>query len=244
MRYNIKLSAYRMAAQRNSMKCIVSRDENDKKIITLAGDDNPDAMEMTQEYLLAYMRQNHLDTIGRNKLSALENGDHKAFYGMTLSQWSAFCDVFGVSFEYLTGQEPYKTPTIKALCEITGLSAPAAGLLQEWNQDKPDRISNLDALINQPDFVKVLEYMTALKATAKFSADNYYRRKNFDKVNQALAKRLTGYQPPEPDEITEKMNSTLVELARKSDIHEIGRTMENIMDMFYVKAIDQEYSRG
>lgn len=150
---------------------------------------------------------------------------------------------FKCSADFLLGKINAKNYKTADICKLTGLSQSAAGLLQEWNQDNPDWISNLDTLIKEPDFIKVLEYMSALKATAKFSADNYYRRKNFDKVNQALAERLTGYQTPEPDEITEKMNSTLVELARKSDIHEIGRIMENIMDIFYVKAIDKEYSR-
>lgn len=154
-----------------------------------------------------------------------------------------YCRYFKCSANYLMGYIGQPTQKTTDICKETGLSQSAAELLQTWNKNNPDWISNLDTLINQPEFIKVLEYMSALRATAKFSADNYYRRKNFDKVNQALAERLTGYQPPEPDETTEKMNSTLVDLARKSDIHEIGRIMENIMDMFYVKAIDKEYSR-
>lgn len=244
MEYNIELSAERMRKERESMKCIVSRDENDSEIVTIAGDNNPNATTMTQGNLLTYMRQKQMDSVGRNKLSALENGDHKAFKSMTLSQWMAFSDVFGKSVDYLTGKEPYKTPTIRALCDVTGLSIPAAELLQEWKKDNPDWISHIDAIIKEPDFTNILKYMTALKGTAEFSADNYYRKKNFDEINNHLMQRLPGYKPPEMDDTTEKMHGVLVDLARKSDIHEIGRTMENIMDILYVRMIDEAFTRS
>ena len=98
-------------------------------------DDSPDNMPFTQSMLLDYLRQTDRPHFGRNTLSKLENGDPAAFNGVTLNQWFALCEVFGVSLGWLLGEYD-KADTIDGLWihTKTGLTGKAIKVLTEWHR--------------------------------------------------------------------------------------------------------------
>lgn len=176
MKYNIKLAAERIRKERESMRCRITRDRNDNKIVELVTDQEKKKKSclMTQGNLLIYMRQLGMDTVGRNKLSLLENGDETAFYSLSINQWKDLAQVFNKTIDYITGKEPYPTPTIKDICLLTGLSVPAAELLEQWNYDGLSAlIGCLSALITDKHFKNCLNDVGKLQELYSAKSGNF-----------------------------------------------------------------------
>lgn len=83
-----------------------------------------------------------------------------------------YCDFFDCSADYLMGYIDYPTHSTTNICQDTGLSAPAAGLLQTWNQDKPRYIEIISDLLINPVTTEILNKFIDLYAISDIEKSN------------------------------------------------------------------------
>lgn len=121
----------------------------------------------SQEKLIAMLSDKA--PIGRNTLSAIENGNAKHF---ELSLLTGLCEIFGCEVGYLLCEYDCKTRVSSDVQTITGLSESAIGTLQNLNDNEKTFLN------------KLLEHRTDLYFIASGFVDFFKKRS----LNKAIDK--------------------------------------------------------
>ena len=94
-------------------------------------------LNLSQDDLLASIREKEKPCFGRNTLSKIENGDKSAFNAISVAKLIALCEEFNCSISYLMGEYTFRNYDNKFICEQTGLSEESVEKLEHWKDLAP-----------------------------------------------------------------------------------------------------------
>lgn len=135
--------------------------------------------KISQDGFIELLNQRGI-SIGRNRLSAIENGKDSSF---SLNELFSICDIFQCDAGFLLGEYEEKTQDKHFIHQQTGLTETAIDFLRPHSQDWQTGVLSL-LLEEYPDFVGVLAsiyeyygyYATAEKDKATFVRESYAAR--------------------------------------------------------------------
>ena len=135
--------------------------------------------KISQDGFIELLNQRGI-SIGRNRLSAIENGKDSSF---SLNELFSICDIFQCDAGFLLGEYEEKTQDKHFIHQQTGLTETAIDCLRPHSQDWQTGVLSL-LLEEYPDFVDVLAsiyeyygyYATAEKDKATFVRESYAAR--------------------------------------------------------------------
>lgn len=116
--------------------------------------------EMNQEKLLEELSYRGV-SIGRNRLSDMENGVRDSFSGKHgLDILIALCSIFECDLGYLVGEYDEHTKSISDICKVTGLSEESVNALRLLN-DRGHRLGDRGTFVDgeEIDELKILDYI-------------------------------------------------------------------------------------
>lgn len=145
--------------------------------------------KMTQERFIEEL-YNQGVSIGRNRLSNIENGEGKAF---SLDFLLACCKIFNTDIGHLMGEYEQKNRDFAFVCEFTGLSERAVDAMTFYRNSYA--IEQLGKLLQDKEFWEMLSLFESHKNMApeimqknKETVDLMYRAAK-DAENKALSER-------------------------------------------------------
>ena len=155
--------------------------------------------DMSQETLMEELEHRGV-SIGRNRLSAMENGVRESFSGKHgLDILIALCSIFECDLGYLVGEYDEHTKSISDICKVTGLSEESVNALRLLN-NRGNRCGERGAYIDG----KQVEELSLL--------DDIITSNQFHDLFNALSKYLVygmdDTKPPFPD-MSEKEYETI-----------------------------------
>lgn len=143
-------------------------------------------MDNIKEYNFAdiggRIRQERIDS----KLSLAQVEEHTGISRQTLSKWEKnfgngnptitdmlkLCNLFDCDLSYLLCEHDERHRIETDICKATGLSVPAVDLLGKWQQEKPEYVKLLNAMISCDDFPFILEQLTKAREYETMDRDS------------------------------------------------------------------------